>query len=125
MSRAYTIALALFAFGFVVGGVNGLGIFTDHTALPGSDIALTDSRVTEITDGATSGGASPLYPITILFTLGRVFFEGVMTALTIIPLLTSYGISPLIAMMFQGPIWFVYIAAILQFFTGRSLKGVE
>jgi len=123
MSRAYTIALALFAFGFVVGGVNALGIFS--VMLPGSDMALGESQVQEITAGATSGGASPLYPITVLFTLGGVFFEGLKTALTIIPLLTSYGVDPVVAMMFQGPIWFVYIAAVVQFFTGRSIKGSE
>lgn len=123
MSRAYTVALALFAFGFVVGGVNALGIFS--TALPGSSMALGDSQVIEITAGATSGGASPLYPITVLFTLGGVFFEALKTALTIIPLLTSYGVDPIVAMMFQGPIWFVYVAAVVQFFTGRSLKGSE
>ena len=121
--RAYTIALALFALGFVVGGVNALGIFT--TALPGSDMALGESQVTEITAGATSGGASPLYPITVLFTLGGVFFEGLKTALTILPLLTSYGIDPITAMMFQGPIWLVYLVAVVQFFTGRSIKGSE
>ena len=123
MSRAYTIALALFAFGFVVGGVNALGIFS--TALPGSDMAIGESQVQEITAGATSGGASPLYPITVLFTLGWVFFEALKTALTIIPLLTSYGVDPVVAMMFQGPIWLVYIAAVVQFFTGRSIKGAE
>ena len=123
MSRAYTIALALFAFGFITGGVNALGIFT--TMLPGSDMALGESQVQEITAGATSGGASPLYPITVLFTLGGVFFEALKTALTIIPLLTSYGVDPVVAMMFQGPIWFVYIAAVVQFFSGRSLKGSE
>jgi len=123
MSRAYTIALALFAFGFVVGGVNALGIFS--VMLPGSDMALGESQVQEITAGATSGGASPLYPITVLFTLGGVFFEGLKTALTIHPLLTSYGIDPITAMMFQGPIWLVYLVAVVQFFTGRSIKGSE
>ena len=121
--RAYTIALALFALGFVVGGVNALGIFS--VMLPGSDMALGESQVQEITAGATSGGASPLYPITVLFTLGGVFFEGLKTALTILPLLTSYGIDPITAMMFQGPIWLVYTVAVVQFFTGRGLKGSE
>lgn len=121
--RAYTIALALFTFGFVVGGINGLGIF--DVVLPGSDMSVTGAQVTEITDGATSGGASPLYSVAILLTLGKVFFEGLKTALTILPLLGSFGVSPLIGMMFQGPIWFVYAAAVVQFFTGRSLKGVE
>ena len=123
MSRAYTISLALFTFGFVVGGVNALGIFS--VMLPGSDMALGESQVQEITAGATSGGASPLYPITVLFTLGGVFFEGLKTALTILPLLTSYGIDPITAMMFQGPIWLVYLVAVVQFFTGRGLKGSE
>jgi hypothetical protein len=121
--RAYTIALALFALGFVVGGVNALGIFS--VMLPGSDMALGESQVQEITAGATSGGASPLYPITVLFTLGGVFFEGLKTALTILPLLTSYGIDPITAMMFQGPIWLVYLVAVVQFFSGRSIKGSE
>ena len=123
MTRAYTIALALFAFGFITGGVNALGIFS--VMLPGSDMALGESQVMEITAGATSGGASPLYPITVLFTIGGVFFEALKTALTIIPLLTSYGVDPIVAMMFQGPIWFVYVAAVVQFFTGRSIKGSE
>ena len=64
-------------------------------------------------------------PITVLFTLGGVFFEALKTALTIIPLLTSYGVDPVVAMMFQGPIWLVYVTAVVQFFTGRSLKGSE
>jgi hypothetical protein len=123
MSRAYTIALALFAFGFITGGINALGLFT--TMLPGSDMALGESQVVDITAGATSGGVSPLYPITVLFTLGGVFFEALKTALTIIPLLTSYGIDPIVAMMFQGPIWLVYMTAVVQFFSGRSLKGSE
>jgi hypothetical protein len=28
-------------------------------------------------------------------------------------------------MMFQGPIWLVYVTAVVQFFTGRGLKGSE
>ena len=40
-------------------------------------------------------------------------------------LLTSYGIDPITAMMFQGPIWLVYLVAVVQFFTGRSIKGSE
>lgn len=123
MSRAYTIALALFAFGFVTGAVNALGIFT--VALPGSDMVLEESQVTEITASAISGGASPLYPITVLFTLGGIFFEALKTALTIIPLFVSYGIDPIVAMMIQGPIWLVYVTAVVQFFTGRSIKGSE
>lgn len=121
--RAYTIALALFAFGFVTGCINGIGLF--DVMLPGSDMTISESQVTEITDGATSGGASPLYSISILLTLGKVLWEGLKTALALSVLLCSYGVDPLVALMFQGPIWFVYIVGLVQFFTGRSLKGVE
>lgn len=121
--RAYTIALALFTFGFVVGAINGLALF--DVTLPGGDMTLGSSDVTEITDSATSGGASALYSISVLLTLGGIFFEGLKTALTIVPLLTSYGVPAIVALMFQGPIWFVYVAAVVQFFTGRSIKGVE
>ena len=40
--RAYTIALALFAFGFVTGGLNGLGIF--DATLPTSGATLTEAQ---------------------------------------------------------------------------------
>jgi hypothetical protein len=121
--RAYTIALAIFAFGFITGGLNGLGIF--DVALPTSGATLTEAQVTEITEGATSGGASALQPISSLFTLGGILWEGLKTALTIIPLLTSYGVHPAVAMLIQGPIWFVYVAGVVQFFTGRNLKTGE
>ena len=35
------------------------------------------------------------------------------------------GAYTITAMMFQGPIWLVYLVAVVQFFTGRSLKGSE
>ncbi len=121
--RAYTIALALFTFGFVIGAVNGLGMF--DVVLPANGMDIGESEITELAQGATSGGASPLYSIASVLVLGGIFFSGLQTALTIIPLFTSYGIDPLVAMMFQGPIWFVYAAAVVQFFTGRSLKNLE
>jgi len=37
----------------------------------------------------------------------------------------SYGVHPLVALMIQGPIWLVYVVALVQFFTGRPLKGSE
>jgi len=121
--RAYTIALALFAFGFVTGGLNGLGIF--DATLPTSGATLTEAQVTEITAGATAGGASPLQPISSLLTMGGILWEGIKTAVTIIPLLTSYGVPPTVALLIQGPIWFVYVAGIVQFFTGRNIKAGE
>lgn len=121
--RAYTIALALFTFGFVIGSINGLGLF--DVVLPTSGMDLQESEVMELAQGATSGGASPLYSIASVLVLGQVFFSGLATALTIIPLFSSYGIDPIITMMIQGPIWFVYAAAAVQFFTGRSLKNLE
>ena len=121
--RAYTIALALFTFGFVIGAVNGLGMF--DVVLPANGMDIGESEITELAQGATSGGASPLYSIASVLVLGGIFFSGLQTALTIIPLFASYGIDPLVAMMFQGPILFVYAAAVVQFFTGRSLKNLE
>jgi hypothetical protein len=121
--RAYTIALALFAFGFVVGGINTLAIF--DTTLPGSSASIDEAQITDLTAGATSGAASAMQPITSLLTLGGTLFEGLKTALTIIPLLTSYGVHPVVAWFIQGPIWFVYTVAVIQFVTGRNIKQME
>jgi len=121
--RAYTIALALFTFGFVIGSINGLGLF--DVTMPTSGMDLEQSEITELAQGATSGGASPLFSIASVIVLGQIFFSGLATALTIIPMFSSYGVDPVITMMIQGPIWFVYAAALVQFFTGRSLKNLE
>ena len=121
--RAYTIALALFAFGFVVGGINGLALF--DTNLPGTATTFGETEIEDLSDGATSGGVSPLQSVAALIGLGGIFFEGIKTSLTILPFLMGYGIDPIIAMMIQGPIWLVYAVAVIQFFTGRSMKGLE
>lgn len=123
--RAYTLALALFTFGFVVGMVNGIDLF--EVKLPDSSGGgeITESQVQELTDSATSGPLSPLQSIAALFMLGKVLMDAMISALTIMPLLLSYGVHPLVALMIQGPIWLVYVVALVQFFTGRDLKGSE
>lgn len=123
--RAYTLALALFTFGFVVGMINGIDLF--EVKLPDSSGGgeITESQVQELTGAATGGPLSPLQSIAALFMLGGVLFGAMISALTIMPLLLSYGVHPLVALMIQGPIWLVYIVALVQFFTGRPLKGSE
>ena len=123
--RAYTIALALFTFGFVIGMINGLDLY--EVKLPDSSggADISESQVQDLTSAATSGTLSPLQSIAALFMLGGVLFEAIKSALTIMPLLLSYGVHPLVALMIQGPIWLVYIVALVQFFTGRPLKGSE
>jgi hypothetical protein len=121
--RAYTIALALFAFGFVVGGINGLALF--DTNLPASQTTFGEAEIEDLTEGATAGGVTPMQGIAALLGMGAIFFEGIKTSLTILPFLMGYGIDPIIAMMIQGPIWLVYAVAVIQFFTGRSMKGLE
>jgi len=124
--RAYTIALALFSFGFVVGCINGLALY--DVTLPGGieDSGMTETQVEEITEGFVDGGVlSPIQSIQALYMLGGVLFSALKTALTIIPFLLAYGVHPMVALMIQGPIWLVYIVAIVQFFSGRAIKGVE
>lgn len=123
--RAYTIALALFTFGFIVGMINSIALF--DVTLPDSSggADLSESEVRELTDSASSGPLSVLQSISALFMLGGVFFQALLSALTIMPLLLSYGVHPAVALMIQGPIWLVYVVALVQFFTGRAIKGSE
>jgi len=121
--RAYTLALALFTFGFVVGAINGIAIF--DTQLPGTTSTFGEAQVSEMTNESLNGEVSALQQISSIFEMGAVFFEGLKTSLTVMPLLMSYGVPALVAMMIQGPIWMVYMVALVQFVTGRMIKGGE
>ena len=115
--RAYTIALALITFGFIVGSLNGLGICS--TQLPGPTSSFTGSaEIHEITEGIQSTQSSPLNDIFLIKFIG-VIFEGLKTALTIIPLMSEYGVPLEISIIIQGLIWFVYAMGIVSYLLNR------
>ena len=121
--RAYTIALALITFGFIVGSLNGLGICS--TQLPGPTSPIGSAEIHEITEGIQSTQSSPLNDIFLNIKFIGVIFEGLKTALTIIPLMSEYRVPLEISIIIQGPIWFVYAMGIVSYLLNRPTKHYD
>jgi hypothetical protein len=118
--RAYSIALALFAFGFIVGALNGMAIADTNLVAPTSSFG--SAQVTEITNGAHSAPVSVIHDAFSVVSLLGALVDGLKTALCILPLLASYGIPTSIALIVQGPIWLVYAAGIISFVANRRIE---
>jgi hypothetical protein len=117
--RAYSIALALFAFGFVVGALNTLAIADTKLVAPSS--AFGPAQVSEIVNGSQSAPVSFLHDAFSVVSLLGALLDGLKTALCILPLMASYGIPTPIALIVQGPIWFVYAVSIISFVSNRHV----
>jgi hypothetical protein len=114
------LALALFAFGFIVGALNGLAIADTKLVSPTSSFG--SAQVTEITSGARAAPVSFHHDVFSVVSLLGALINGLKTALCIMPLLASYGIPTSIALIVQGPIWLVYAAGIISFVTNRRIE---
>ena len=121
--RAYSIALALFVFGFVVGALNTMAIADTHLVAP--SISFGTAQIYEITNGAQQAPPSFLHDAISLASLFGALLEGLKTALTILPLMISYGVPTPVALIVQGPIWLVYAVGIISWVTNRSTKHFE
>lgn len=116
----YKIVLCLFCFGAVVTGLNSSGLFT--TVLPEQNIQQYDSaQVEELTEAAT-GDVSPLFTINFVIIAVKSVLMGMVSVLTIIPLMLSFGVPLWIAAMIQSPIWFVSAVGVYQFVTGNRVE---
>ena len=123
--KAYNIALALFVLNAVVGGINGMGIFDTHVAeIPK---VMNESEISEVVSDVGSLHSYDLlvFAPKVLLEMFSLFFTAIAGAITIIPMLMDYGVSPSIIAMIQGPIWIVYGWGAIQFLTGRSGKNIE
>jgi len=122
--RVYDIALFIFIFSFVSGAINGMGLFDVN--LPGQHIDITEANVNEITDSMQNVDVLGVafFMMAVWQVLG-VILTAFTTALTIIPLLSQYSVPLEVSVMIQGPIWLVYVWGILQYWSGRSTKGMD
>jgi hypothetical protein len=121
--RAYSIALALFAFGFIVGALNGLAIANTHLVAPTSSFGT--AQIAEITSGSRTAPVPTIHDIFSVVSLLGALLDGLKTALCILPLMASYGIPTSLALIVQGPIWLVYATGLISFVANRSTKHFE
>jgi hypothetical protein len=130
--KAYHIALCLFIFGFAVSGINDLGIY--KVKAPESGVqGITDSDIKDISGSAMAAGLNPFYIPFIIITFAKALASGFLAILSILPWFVStmaafgvpIGVSIIIGMMIQGPIWWVLINGLYQWWTGYNYGGME
>lgn len=127
MNGFYDIILVLFIFGAVGQCFNEFHVF--NIAIPDSGVRLTESQVTEY-QSSTSPTTVDEFTWTNIILMGlRVLGSAMLAVFTIIPLVVSlcmavgvdFATSATLAVLVQGPVWFVSIMGWYEWSTGRSL----
>lgn len=121
--KLYTIILTLFIFGFVTAGINASGMFKQP--IPTTDVGFNESGVTEVTEGAQSVGTNPVSMIAMILVFFRVMASAALAVVTILPILSSWGVPLWAGMMVQGPVWYVELGGLYQWATGHTMGGME
>lgn len=117
----YKLALCLFIAGAAITGLNDSGIFT--TAIPEPNInQISQDDVVDLTNAAGNADVNPVFTLSIIAIAAKSLFMGLVSVVSIIPLLLSMGVPGWIAIMIQGPIWLVMAAGLYQIFTGNRLE---
>jgi hypothetical protein len=121
--KVYDIALALFIFQFVLGCVNGLGIFDTQVTV--GNLKISDAQVTAVSETIENSEGGILLNTLMLIKMFKIVFGAFLSVLFIVPMLLDWGIPLQIAMMIQMPIWLVEVWGIMQYVTGRTTKQME
>jgi hypothetical protein len=121
---AYKIMLLMIIFSAVCGGLNTLGWYST-VSLPATGAGISQAQVTELTKsvGQTSVNAWTIY--TVLGMCFNVLGSCLLNLLSIIPLLTAFGVALPITLMIQTPIWLVLAIAVYELWTGHVLTMQE
>ena len=122
--RAYDILLFLVCLEASIGFVASLDLFSTTYVDP-SAVQLTDWNVQEIQNQSSS--PSLLDTATDVFVRAIPQFLNMLLAIAIvyIPLTQTLGVPTEVALLFQGAVYLIYVWAIIQFLTGRSVKYME
>jgi hypothetical protein len=121
--KLYSILLFLFIFGLVSSGINESGLFS--VDIPATESGFEEANVQELTEGVANTGLNPITGFTIILTFFRVFASAVLAIITIIPILSSWGVPIWLGAMVQAPIWLVEVAGFYQLATGHNMLGME
>lgn len=118
----YRIMLCLFTFGLIAGAINEAGIYS--VAVPGSDVSISAADVEDFA-GSGDDGLNVFYIYSGVATAARVLGGAILACITILPLLSGFGVPAWLGMILQGPIWLVTIWGLYQFRSGYQTQGMD
>lgn len=109
MIRSLVIAILLISIGGICGMFNASGIMPMEVAgdaYGGFDQAV----ITDLTNAAAAAENNPLGGITGIGTMLATYWNAIITAVCIIPLMNSFNIPWYISGVIQTLIWIVYVS---------------
>jgi len=118
--KFYNIALFVFIFNLVLAMLNSLALTTAY-AVP-SEAWQINTNITYTGSGLSS---TALVFGDFVKALGW-FIDAFAKATILLPeLIKSFGFPDIIAWVISSAVWFVYLAGIIQFVSGRSFGAIQ
>lgn len=120
----YKIVLCLLIVGGVTSVINESGFYSMH--IPESGMTgMSEAQVTDLTNSAKSAPTNPFSMFIVLQTLVSVLISTFLVVITVIPLLTAYGVPFGFACMIQAIVWTVMAVGVYQMYTGHQMPGMD
>ena len=116
MKYTLWIAIFLLVFGSSVSMLSATGSY--DVTITGFSNPFDQETTTQLTEAAVSTESNPLGGETLLPILLKTVIGGLLTMITIIPVLSSIGIPIWISAVFQAPIWIIYIVDLVALLKG-------
>ena len=129
MNGFYDVVLILVILGGGVTFVNEMAYPVFGIHLPDSGFHISDNAVTEYQSSTEAVTIDDFTLMNYVFVGLKVLASAAFAVITIIPfvvtLLKMFGVSEmvavLVALVLQGPVWFITISGWFEWTTGRSL----
>lgn len=123
--QAYKMSLYLFILNLVFGALINLQIFTMLSGTTDPILIGYDQTIIDTANNWQNTSISGLDTLDMIGFLG-MFFQAILYATLLLPFfLMELQIPSWLALLITAPVWYTYLAAIIQMATGRIMPLFE
>ena len=123
--QAYKLSLYLFILNLVFGALINLQIFTMLSGTTDPILIGYDQTIIDTANNWQNTSISGLDTLDMIGFLG-MFFQAILNATLLLPFfLMELQIPSWLALLITAPVWYTYLAAIIQMATGRIMPLFE
>lgn len=123
--QAYKMSLYLFILNLVFGALINLQIFTMLSGTTDPILIGYDQTIIDAANNWQNTSISGLDTLDMIGFLG-MFFQAILNATLLLPFfLMELQIPSWLALLITAPVWYTYLAAIIQMATGRIMPLFE
>lgn len=120
----YKIVLVLVVFGAISGVIEESGFYPTHLPQSGHT-GISEAQVTDLSNAASNTPINIFSSFVVLSMVINVLITTFKTVITVIPLLTAYGVPLGLAVAIQTIIWLVMAWGIYEMWTGHTPPAMD